>query len=372
MLFSSRPKDDIKNLFGRNEEIKKLKTAIDEKDPLVIITGFRRVGKTSLLKAVLNEYSKYTIYLDLRDLGSRQYITKNDIANLMESSIREFLDKHATRTARILTILQSVRGINVAGTGINLEWTSKNQLDLRGLFNKLDQWAGSNKTKIVLSVDEAQEFKKSQHVDMNRIFASIYDNCQNIILILTGSEIGVLHDFLSLDDPKSPLFGRNTNEIEIKLLSEDKGIEFLKKGFKNNHLKIKEKESEIINQAVTDLGGIIGWLNEFGLRCVRNKKIAAKFIEKTKKEGSILAKSEFEKFLANRSARDRYESIVKGLAKKDSNWKSLKDYLAIDTESKIYDKNFNDLLDNLLKSGFVAKKEELYYIVDPLLRFAYS
>jgi AAA+ ATPase superfamily predicted ATPase len=38
----------------------------------------------------------------------------------------------------------------------------------------------------------------------------------------------------------------------------------------------------------------------------------------------------------------------------------------------IYNKNFSDMLGNLVKSGFVEYQEEKYTISDPVLRFALS
>lgn len=98
------------------------------------------------------------------------------------------------------------------------------------MFRKLDQWAGKNKTNLVIAIDEAQEFKKSKHINMTSIFASVYDNCKNIIIILTNSEIGVLYDFLALTDATSPLFGLTNKDIKINPLTHQQGVEFLKLG----------------------------------------------------------------------------------------------------------------------------------------------
>lgn len=373
MLFDPRPKDEIKSLFGRDEEIAKLAEHIQRKSPLILITGFRRVGKTSLLKAVLNKYSKDSILIDLRDLGSKTYISKKDVIHLFESSIKSFFDLQRTKKDRFKVLLLAVRGITFpGGAGIQFDFSSQNELDFRGLFEKLDYFAKENKTQIVIAVDEAQEFRKSKHIDMNSIFASIYDNCKNIIIILTGSEIGVLYDFLALHKPSSPLFGRRAVEIEVKSLSPEQGIEFLVKGFKEQSIPVKSSDYDVITQAVEELGGIIGWLNQFGLNCTEHGKVNKKFILETKKTGSQLARSEFNKFLKSRQAFERYNIIMKGLSIKPMSWKDLSKYLDSETEEKIYDKNFADLLDNLEKSGFVHKIDDNYSIIDPLLEYSFE
>ena len=371
MYLEPRPKEDLDSLFGREKEVSRLVSYIDQKTPLILISGFRRVGKTSLLKAVLKEHSENNIMIDLRDLGNKSYISKKDIVNLFQSSIQSFLDSHQTNKQRITTLLSSIRGITLpSGAGIQFDFSSNNSLDLPGLFKKLDQWAGENNTKIVIAVDEAQEFRKSKHVDMTSIFASIYDNCRNIILILTGSEIGVFYDFLALEDANSTLFGRAKKEIKINPLSHQQGIEFLKVGLEQQ--KLKKFDESVLSHAVDELGGIVGWLNEFGLRCLEHKKVEKKFINATKKIGSSLARSEYDKFLKGRPAFERYNQIMKNLSIKPLSWTDLKKGLEIDSGESIDGRNFSSLLDTLQKSGFIQGSDKLYSIIDPLLKYSFE
>ena len=65
-------------------------------------------------------------------------------------------------------------------------------------------------------------------MDMTSIFASVYDNCRNIILILTGSEIGVFYDFLALEDANSALFGRAKKKSKLIHYPISKVLNFLK------------------------------------------------------------------------------------------------------------------------------------------------
>ena len=48
MLFDPRSKENLNELFDREEEIEKLNQAV--KTPLTLLLGMRRIGKTSLLK----------------------------------------------------------------------------------------------------------------------------------------------------------------------------------------------------------------------------------------------------------------------------------------------------------------------------------
>lgn len=66
MLFDERPKESRKELFDREKEIEELKKAT--KHPLVVLTGIRRIGKTSVLKVALGEMNRPSILLDTRGL----------------------------------------------------------------------------------------------------------------------------------------------------------------------------------------------------------------------------------------------------------------------------------------------------------------
>ncbi|MEM2282702.1 MAG: hypothetical protein QXH26_04050, partial [Candidatus Hadarchaeales archaeon] len=64
MLFDERPKEDRRELFGRDKEVEELKRAA--KRPLVVLTGIRRIGKTSVLKVALKEMNRPSILIDAR------------------------------------------------------------------------------------------------------------------------------------------------------------------------------------------------------------------------------------------------------------------------------------------------------------------
>lgn len=370
-IFSTKPKSDVRSLFGRKKEIEHLRSVIRDNVPLVVITGLRRMGKTSLLKSVLAEHSERVISLDMRDLDTKPQITKDEIAGLLETGISEFLERNASGREKILSTLRTVRGMRIAGTGIDLGWQDKKILDMAGLFRRLDWWASSNDTSIIVSIDEAQELAKARHTNMNSIFASVYDNCANVMLVFTGSEVGLLHRFLALDDPKSPLFGRYALFIDLEPLSAQQSSEFLKAGFKGLGASLDKNAEGVIQTAASELGGVMGWLNMFGVRCAATGNVGAAELRSVRTAGSRLAKEEFRRFLSTRTAADRYESIMRGLWPEGSDWRSLRNFVHLDLGRKVYDKNFCDLLAVLLDAGFVSKEGRAYRIADPLLRHAY-
>ena len=368
MYIETRPKSTLKSLYGREKESKSLIRYIDDNEPLILITGFRRVGKTSLLRAVLSGKPYPHIFVDLRDLAGKTYVTKKDIVSLFQKGVESFLDSHKTHREQLKSVLSTIRGITILHTGIKLDLTSPKDFDLPDLFSKLDRWAQNNKTTIVIALDEAQELRKTRHLDMTSIFASVYDNCRNVNLILTGSEIGLLYDFLKLSDPKAPLFGRSHKKIEVKPLTHDQGVGFLKAGLKQKKIKINE---HVLDKAYYELGGIVGWLNDFGLACIEHGKVDEKFIKDTKKTGSDLARMEFEKFLTNRSASERYRAILKSLSNDPLSWTELKQTTERNLGDTLYNGNFSNLLDSLVKSGFIQNDGKFYSIIDPLLKHSF-
>ncbi|WP_054843564.1 ATP-binding protein [Vulcanisaeta souniana] len=62
-----------------------------------------------------------------------------------------------------------------------------------------------NLSQIVIAIDEAQILRMMRgfgKIDFTQVLAYTYDNLNNVKVVLTGSEVGLLHDFLGLDNPQ--------------------------------------------------------------------------------------------------------------------------------------------------------------------------
>ncbi|GGP22207.1 hypothetical protein GCM10007981_17340 [Thermocladium modestius] len=68
----------------------------------------------------------------------------------------------------------------------------------------------------MLIFDESQELRKLKGYDLLHPIAYAYDNL-GIKFIFTGSETGMVYDFLKLDDAKYPLYGRAYTEALYNL-----------------------------------------------------------------------------------------------------------------------------------------------------------
>jgi hypothetical protein len=104
--------------------------------------------------------------------------------------------------------------------------TFRGKLSLPDLFTRLNDLG----EPIVVAVDEAQELRKANWLRLNRLFAYAYDNLPNVRLVLTGSQFGLLYDFLGLEDPRAPLFGRAFREVRTRRLSPDEASTSLRGG----------------------------------------------------------------------------------------------------------------------------------------------
>ncbi|HAA83051.1 MAG TPA: ATP-binding protein, partial [Thermotoga naphthophila] len=134
LLFSLTPKTKKEDLFDRERELKDLEKLL-ETYPIVVITGLRRVGKSSLVKVFLNESDLLHITVD----GRRLYETSG--GNISSHHLTRFLGEELSRISKsqkLLNVLKRVRGITVSGTSIEL---NPKEFSLSDLLEKLNETA---------------------------------------------------------------------------------------------------------------------------------------------------------------------------------------------------------------------------------------
>jgi uncharacterized protein len=370
LLFDPRPKDHRRDLYDSGTEFKSLLSAIGERTPLLSIVGLRRTGKTSLLLSALNQEPYPHIIVDLRVLAAKPYATKKDLIEEIDRSLNAFYEAHLGSGRKLFNWLKRVQGVGVSQVGISISWGGKTPADLAALFDELDAWARQERTRMIVAFDEAQELRKVAGIDMAKLIAHVYDYCRNTTVILTGSAIGLLYDFLATQDPSAPLYGRHVVEIRLKRLSEGMANDFLRRGFKQAKIKV---EGEVIKLAVSRLDGIIGWLTLFGSTCIKAGRVSESTIDQTADMGKALAKQEFENFLKGREvARRRYEAIIQHLARGSTSWSAVKGTVEAMEGKTVNDRNVTELLRNLVKAGFVEKEGESYAITDRMLIEAFK
>lgn len=366
MYFDPKPKKSLADLFGRDEEVSHLIKVIKEKNPLIVISGLRRVGKTSLLGAVLNEKFEHIIWIDPRDFGSST-LSKKEILRLFQNSIDIFLKSQRSKAETIIGFLKHIRGFSFYG--VSIQFNAESEIDLKELFAGLDRWATQNGTSVILAIDEAQDFAKSTEYALDVLLAGIYDKCSNnIIIILTGSEMGLLFNFLGDKDPTKPLYGRTREDIKLKPLTDKLSKQFLIEGFKQKGVDPRKDAATIaaVNSAVKKLDGIVGWLIKFAKKCLSNGKIDEEYILETQIEGSKQARQEFEKFSRLQVKEEAYFTIMKELLRLQTT--SQIEFI----EKFVENGSTKNEVQELLNEQFIVKIEEKYFIGDPLLQFSFE
>lgn len=362
MYFDLKPKSKKSDLYNFKKELLELKEGV-EKSRIILLLGPRRIGKSSVLRTFLNECESPSILIDTREMITLEgYINVRSFAILVGNKISAFISKNKKRTAKFVEALKKIDGISVSGYSVRISWDKRGKTALPSLLNELNNWAEHNNSKVILAFDEAQELRDLPF-KLVSLFAHIYDYLDNLIIILTGSQVGLLYDFLKIEDAQSPLYGRALDEIKLRKLEREEAIDFLEKGFKQMKTKI---DKNLIEESVNKLDGIIGWLTYFGWMVTRKK---TKSIDKILNEASKLALNELEMFLRKSQAERRYTSILNSLALRPMKWSELKRSLEAKEGLEINSSNFTKLLNRLIKLSLIEKKGQLYKIIDPVLAY---
>ena len=357
MLFDLQPKRRREDLYDREEELREFSEAIELGETLILLLGIRRLGKSSLLNVALSESGKPFSKIDVRSL----YFTHGSIPQellarkLLEGLLKSLKGRDKVRM-ELVNVLSRVKGIKVSGIQVGFD----EKPDLAELLERLDAWAEKTDRRVIIAFDEAQYLRLSG-IQYDGLIAYAVDNLPNLTFVLTGSEVGMLHEFIGLENPKKPLFGRYAREITLRRFSKEQSEDFLRKGFKELGMDVPNNE---IKKAVEKLDGIVGWLTLYGyLRGVR--KLSEKdALDELFERAKALVLDEVST-LTRYSA--RYWYILKAVSLGNDSWSSIKEYVEFKA-GKINDAKFSALLKNLVKYGYLEKTSDGYSIPDPVVR----
>jgi len=354
MLFSEKPKTRLEDFFDRRDELKQFSSLV-ERSP-VVVKGIRRIGKSSLIKVGLSLLEQPYIYLDLRGVAINKKISIRTIFELLSAS------ETSSKSSRFVqTVKDAVREMSIASVfTIRLAQERTRNLLLE-LFRKLDKAAKAHAHKLVIVFDEAQVLRFAT-LDMRELLANVYDNMENITLVFAGSQIGVLKEFIGVEDPYSPFYGRYMAEVELKPFSRELSLEFLKQGFTELSLKPDER---FLERAVNELDGIVGWLTFFGLKVAERRKFSEKTIEEVLDIAATLEKKEIEALPKSQKL------VLSALSRLDNpRWSDIKRMSDSFAGRKLNDAEVNRALKSLIRYSFIEKKGESYTITDPITKKA--
>jgi AAA+ ATPase superfamily predicted ATPase len=356
MLFDPRPKSQRSELFDREEEIKELKELV-ARSPLTLLLGIRRIGKTSVLKVALNELEVPYVYLDLKILEEEGY-SKVALYRLLS----EAFSNTASKWNRLIDHLKSIKGIKAYGFRIEFNWHEES-LTLTRILSKLNQFA--EKGFVVIAFDEAQILRNLMggkgKIDFLNILAYAYDNLPNLRFLLTGSEVGLLLDTLKLDDASSPLYGRYVKIIRLERFDEKRSIEFLRKGFEEFNMQFSE---EVFHKIYEKVDGIVGWLTYFGYSIAESRSFNIEVLNEVTEKALKLIHEELDKIFKRSKY---YMYVLKAISLGMNTWSGIKRAVEAWLGRPFQNAQISRLLKTLLELNIVEKKNEKYFISDPLI-----
>ncbi len=360
MLFDIKPKENRGDFYDRERELSELLKAVRLGEQLIIVYGIRRIGKSSLVKVAMRELPLPYVLIDVRKIYFRaNMVTEQYLVEEIVDVFRKHMKWYEKIGFNIREVLGKVKKVRVKDYEIEIAPPAK--LSIIKLLEAVDSWCGRHGSKFIFVFDEAQYLRFS-NIRYDGILAWAIDNLDNISFILTGSEVGVLRDFLRIEDAKAPLYGRYRREMYLKRFSEEESTGFLRTGFKELGVRVTDRE---VAEAVEILDGIVGWLTYYGYYRGIVGLSHKEAVNKVLHEGSKLVLSELEKIIA--PSRRRYLAILKAIAQGAESWSDIKAYVTVRT-GHISDKRFTELLKKLAKYGYIAKENNKYRILDPIVR----
>lgn len=327
-------------MFDREREFEELMRNVDL--PLIVITGVRRIGKTSVLNAFLNELDTPSLVLDLRSLPKNY--GRGFLYEIFSKALSSKLDK-------FIELLKGITAVRIFGSEVEIQWRGSNAISLPSLFDYL------NRRRVIIAFDEAQMLRGPRSREVLNAIAHAYDYDKNITFIFTGSEIGLLYDFLGLDKAESPLYGRYFYNLSIERFSNDISKEFLKAGFKECGLTVSE---DLINLAVDLFDGIPGWLTFFGNEYCRGRR---KFNE-VKEIAVSIALEELNNLIKERGR--RYATVLRAIAEGANSWSKVKKYVEEREGTTISTSILSNIINNLESLSIVKD----YIFLDQVYREA--
>ncbi len=365
MYFTLEPKRKIENLYDRKTELAALKN-IMANGRMALLTGIRRIGKTSLLQVFLEESRKKNktqyAFLDCRRFVKNNRIDRGEFDSAFEDSVKKALTK---RTLSKILNAVSDADINTPLVRVNLKKQAQKHYDIFQILDNINEGLGRDRRQLIIAFDEAQNlrFYGVGGKSMLNLFAHIFDHLNNIKVIITGSEVGLLHDFLKLENSDSPLYGRYIEEVELKRFEKEQSVDFLLKGFSQVHFKADRKE---IEKAVSILDGMVGYLVIYGY-IVYTRKSYDKAIEKSVEMAEKLVKREIEEL---RIRSENHIKVLKAVAFGTNTFSKIKKYIEINY-GNINDQTLSKNLQLLTKQGFLEYKydkgSKVYFIPDPIV-----
>jgi len=349
-LFSLSPKESPKELFGREKEIEELTRLLTAKR-WVALLGPRMVGKTSLIKATNAKLEKAgikTVYLNLWGTRGTQGLL---------SSLAEGINNQKTLLERVKATAGNIDGLSFGPAGISLSIVKKPMTTTKDLLASI----GRQKDECIIELDEVQELYTISG-QLLRILANLFNTYRNLTFVFTGSMFGLTKTLLE-PESTSPLYGRPPAKMILQPFDSKTAHAFLSKGL---HECRETEDEQKINESVDVLDGIPGWLTLYGNNLAVRRLTHQDALRETLAEAGKIVNDEIEHFLQRRD-RILYISVLKAAAN-SARWSEIKTAAEAAKGAAVNDSTVMNTIDNLKASMFLAERDKVYQVTDPVLR----
>jgi uncharacterized protein len=218
----------------RKEELEKISSFINGENHLILISP-RRYGKTSLIKKIISESGRPTLYLDLQLVLSVQDFA----AQLLKRIYRIYPIQKLKGYIKNFRIIPIVNLNPVTGQAeISFKPDSSTLAPLEDVLNLTEKLSQSKK-KIVVVLDEFQEIFRIDS-GLDRFLRSVMQNHNRINYVILGSSESMLREIF---EKKNSPFYRFGTLMYLKKIPRNEFHTFLSGKFRklNNHYdKISE------------------------------------------------------------------------------------------------------------------------------------
>ncbi|QXJ31218.1 AAA family ATPase [Saccharolobus shibatae] len=359
------------NPFGREKEIESLIRLYKLGQPVGLI-GPRRIGKTSLLLASLEQSSIPFSLISAEEFirGEKgfdfaeflsAYITTVTATIYSKAGYKVILEKGKSYLKQLRDLLGQIKvTFNVPELYSVIELTLDKAEKRKNLKNEFREAMDLPQIlaekfgleKIVIGIDEFQYLRlaKQSIPGIYHVMRSKWQFHKNVTYVISGSLIGMMMELLnSREQPFYQFFYL----MKVNPFDRKTSIDFLRKGFELNGLKISEGEIELI---VNQVDGFPAWLNLVGIKIITERRSVREIIDSLARDVNLVTALENDLKKLSSTAR----AVLKSLAKLGGAGRP-KD-LGMDLLS------VNRGLKQLINYGFVDKEERgIYRIIDPML-----